>query len=241
MAAMHSAFRRRLVVHVQEHFPAYAAAAGEPGVVGLVEMAVLRSQRRGYIAEREIALWLNLMVRLGPAFDEDPLLPWAGKLPDAEPGGDSFAQLNTIHDTAEDYLARVAGEAGERQAAALGRFIQASPQELVVQPAQSSDLLVNTLASLYPEKHQVAGYPALQAFMQGTIARCLKAGINVKDRIVLVMLFDFILGWEASVSPVFAPTLTAGAATLADIPLAELLQRMKALMQGLLANPTKGR
>ncbi|MDD4880649.1 MAG: hypothetical protein PHX10_03650 [Gallionellaceae bacterium] len=242
MEAMRSTFKQRLVVRVQKQFPAYAAAVGERGVAGLVDLALQRSQRRGYRAERESVLWLDLMVRLGAAFDDDPLLPWGGKLADAAPGGDSLAQLNEINDTAAGYLDKVAGAAGERWAAAIGRFIQGSPQELVVQPAQSSELLVNTLASLYPEKHQAAGYPALQAFMQGTIARSLKAGVNAKDKIVLLILCDFLLGWEASASPVFLPVLTnAGATTLADTALPELLQRMKALMQGLLATPQKGR
>ncbi|MFA5083212.1 MAG: hypothetical protein WC474_11745 [Hydrogenophilaceae bacterium] len=241
MVAMRSVFKQRLVAQMQKQFPAYAAAVGEQGVVGLVDMALLRSQRRGYKADRESVLWLDLMVRLGVAFDEDPLLPWGGKLVDVGPGEAAYAQLSAAHDAAAGYLEKVAGKGGERRAAALGRFIQGSPQELVVQPSQSSELLTNTLSSLYPEKHQAAGYPALQAFMQGTIARSLKAGINAKDKIVLLILFDFLIGWEASASPVFLPALTnAGAATLADMGVAELLQRMKALMQGLLATPSKG-
>lgn len=238
MVAMRSVFKQRLVAQAQKQFPAYAAAVGGQGLAGLVDMALLRSQRRGYKSDRESVLWLELMVRLGVAFDEDPLLPWGGKLADATPGEDSYTQLKAIHDTAAGYLDKVAGKEGERWAAALGRFIQASPQDLVMKPAQSSDLLANSLAGLYPEKHQAAGYPALQAFMQGTIARCLKAGISVKEKIVLVMLFDFLFGWEASASPVFVPALTnAGALTLADIPLPELLQRMKMLMQAMLATP----
>jgi hypothetical protein len=242
MAAMRSAFKRRLAAHVKQHSPVYAAAIGESGVAALVDMALARSLNRGYKADGDAVPWLNLMMQLGVAFDEDPLLPWGGKLPPAADAANPSSGLQAIQDTAEAYLAKLAGEEGDRLAAAIGRFLKASPQELIVEPSKSSDLLANALAGLYPEKYQATDYPALQAFMQGTIARCLKAGINVKEKIVLLMLFDFMLGWEASTSAVFAPSLAnSGGLTLVDIPLPELLQRMKTLMQGLLAAPVKGR
>ena len=233
--ALRGAFKQKLAAHVRTHFPRQAAAAGEGGIAGFVELALIRSQRRGHAAEREIALWLNMMLQLGVMFDEDPLLPWRGKLPEISPESDSFAALNALFDTAESHLEKVAGPKGERLAAAIGRFVQASAQDLVVQPSQSTEQLVNTMARLYPEKYQSADYPALQAFMQMTIARCLKAGINVKDRIVLLILFDFILGMDADANPLFLPALTRdGEDTLADVPLEELLQRMQALMQALI-------
>lgn len=240
--ALRGAFKQKLAAHVRTHFPRHAALAGEQGVAGLVELALIRAQRRGYAAEREIALWLNMMLQLGVAFDEDPLLPWRGKLPDVGPDGDSFAALNAIYDSAEGYLEKVAGPANAHLSAAIGRFVQATAQELVVLPSQSTELLVNSMARLYPEKYQAADYPTLQAFMQATIARCLQAGINVKDRIVLLILFDFVLGMEADANPLFISALTRnGAETLAEMPLAELLQRMQTLLQGLAAPRTEGR
>jgi hypothetical protein len=240
--ALRGAFKQKLVAHVRTHFPRHAAQAGEQGMAGFVELALIRAQRRGYAAEREIALWLNMMLQLGVTFDEDPLLPWRGKLPEISPGDDSFAALNDLYGTAEGYLEKIAGPNGDRLAAAIGRFVQASAQDIVVQPSQSTEQMVNAMAKLYPEKYQSADYPALQVFMQATIARCLKAGINVKDRIVLLMLFDFILGMDADVNPLFIPALTRnGEDTLAEVPLGELLQRMQTLMQGLIAPQSGGR
>lgn len=236
--ALRAAYRRKLGGHVRRFFPAHAALAGDAGLDALVDLAQARAGNRGYVAEREVALWLNLMVLLGVAFDEDALLPWRGALPGIARPADSFATLNAIYDSAEDYLDKIAGPF---QAAAMGRFLQSSPQELVVQPSQSSEHLVNSMARLYPEKYQAADFPALQAFMQATIADCLKAGINVKDRIVLLMLFDFILGRDAHASPLYAPTLTrAGADALAGLPIPELLDRMRAVMRALQSKPSGG-
>lgn len=240
--ALRGAFKQKLAAHVRTHFPRHAAAAGERGMAGLIELALIRAQRRGYLAEREIALWLNMMLQLGVAFDEDPLLPWRGNLPEIGPDGDSFAALNALCDTAEGYLEKVAGPAGEHLTTAIGRFVQASARDLVVHPSQSTEQLVNSMARLYPEKYQAVDYPALQAFMQATIARCLQAGINVKDRIVLLILFDFVLGMQADANPLFIPALTRdGADTLAEVPLQALLERMQVLMCGLATSEPGGR
>ncbi|TCJ20406.1 hypothetical protein EZJ19_00485 [Parasulfuritortus cantonensis] len=235
--AMRATFKRREVDRVRQLFPAYAAALGEPGLVALADLAGLRAERRGYLAEPEIMLWLDLMVRLGVAFDDDPLLPWAGRFPEA--AGEGGKRLQELGDRAQDYLAKVAGPGGERLAAALGRFAAAGVDELVVRPVESSDQLAETLARLYPEKHQAAGYPAVQAFMQGTIAAGLQAGIRAKDRIVLTIEFDYLFGWGATASPVFQAALAGPAA--AELPVADLLARMQAFARRLAGKPSGGR
>jgi hypothetical protein len=179
-----------------------------------------------------VALWLNLMLQLGVAFDDDPLLPWGGQLPAASQETDSFHRLNAIYDTADAYLEEIAGKEGEHFSTAIDRFLQASPQELVEQSAQSSEQLINVLARLYPEKHLAVDYGDLQSFMQATIALCLNAGINVKDKIVLLIVFDFLMGFEAHASPLYLPELTnLGTANLVDMSLSTLIQRMKSLLQ----------
>jgi hypothetical protein len=87
--AMHASFEERAAARLGRVFPAASAELGRDGVVALVRHGVARARRYGVTAERDVWLYLCVMVVLGREFDVDPDLEWAtGILADRDvPGG----------------------------------------------------------------------------------------------------------------------------------------------------------
>src|SRR5438094_179214 len=73
-------FEGRMLERLRTHFPKHEVYLGEPQLRVLVRLAVERAQSHVLMAERSIALYLDLMCVLGSGFDTDPQLPWAAAI-----------------------------------------------------------------------------------------------------------------------------------------------------------------
>jgi hypothetical protein len=73
-------FAAALGRHAAEHFPAAVSAMSAEELEGHCRDAIERSAPYGITGEREICLWLNLMLTFGRAFDADAALPWTAML-----------------------------------------------------------------------------------------------------------------------------------------------------------------
>lgn len=74
------AFIRRALTLVRRDY-ARELAAWDPGDEGLraaIEAAIARAESYGVVREDDIVRYIKLMAILGPRFDEDATLPWAG-------------------------------------------------------------------------------------------------------------------------------------------------------------------
>lgn len=70
-------FERRTAVHLRSFFPKDCQALDEPALHELIRHGIDRAATFGVVSERDVTLYLDVMMTLGPDFDRDPKLPWA--------------------------------------------------------------------------------------------------------------------------------------------------------------------
>ena len=70
-------FEDRLVAHLGEAFPKRCAALGAERVGALVKDGTERAQKYGVAAERDVAMFVDLMLVVRPDFDVARETPWA--------------------------------------------------------------------------------------------------------------------------------------------------------------------
>jgi hypothetical protein len=73
-------FVARMVARLERFFPDQSRDLGAAGLEARVREGVDRAARRGIEREYHVCLYLDVMMELGPRFDEDPSLPWARAL-----------------------------------------------------------------------------------------------------------------------------------------------------------------
>lgn len=117
----HRTYADDLVGHVKEFFPAHAAL-GDPQLRRVVDRALARAHLHGFTSERNICLYLDLMLLYGADVDVDPQFPWFAEIL-ADP---SFAhptlRIDHLTNTALAYLERTAGAEDEHLARACVRL-----------------------------------------------------------------------------------------------------------------------
>jgi hypothetical protein len=91
-------FEQRVFDHLRPHFPALFAALGEDEMRIVVEEGARRANDHGFVTERDVCRYVDLMCTLGWDFDEE--LPWAAQVLAA--GG----TMRELWDEAERHLAR---------------------------------------------------------------------------------------------------------------------------------------
>lgn len=80
LAGRRRAFVERGVAFVRDHWPARFAHVGDGGSRAAVEHAIRRAGAYGLTTERDVIRYLNHMLALGYAFDDDPRFPWAREI-----------------------------------------------------------------------------------------------------------------------------------------------------------------
>jgi len=102
-------FEDSMVVHIKEFFPKYFEIMGKPIIRNVIQYGIDRAEDYDFTTERDVSLYISLMIMLGSNFDVDPQLPWAGRILTDESIQDSIARIDRLYDTAMDYLDRVSG------------------------------------------------------------------------------------------------------------------------------------
>jgi len=106
-------YEDRLCARLLEQYPEEAGMLGEERLRMLVQDGVSRSARYGLESERDVALFIDLMLFLGPRFDEDPRLSWASNILNDEFIIDPGLRIDTLHEQAIRFLS--AGDHGWRR------------------------------------------------------------------------------------------------------------------------------
>lgn len=70
-------FERRAMVHLRRFFPSVCASLADPELLDITRRGIERAASYGVVGERDVTLYLNLMMTLGQDFDRDPGLAWA--------------------------------------------------------------------------------------------------------------------------------------------------------------------
>ena len=93
--------------HVQTYFPRHHRHLGGPQIRRFIAYGRARAAARGFTSERNICLYIDLMVMLGSNFDVDVRLPWAAAML-AEDEHETL-RIDRLANAAMDHLDRVAG------------------------------------------------------------------------------------------------------------------------------------
>lgn len=93
-------YEDRMVTHLARFFPEESSALGEGAVRERIRLGVARAAAHGVDGERDVCLFLNLMIALGPDFNRDPALPEVRALFEDETR-DGPSRLGRVYDWAE--------------------------------------------------------------------------------------------------------------------------------------------
>jgi hypothetical protein len=72
-------FEERVIAHLREHFPDRMAGVSPQNARELVRHCVERARRHGIESERDIVLFANVVVALGPRFEQERRYKWAAE------------------------------------------------------------------------------------------------------------------------------------------------------------------
>lgn len=111
-------FENRLFEHFDEFFPNHMEIMGDQQARLYVRYGIERARKSGFFKERDICMYISLMLLLGSHFASDPQIPWAGEsLNDAEIESVSeridvlykrtISYLDSIYGRRDEYLKQV--------------------------------------------------------------------------------------------------------------------------------------
>jgi len=142
------AFEERLLSHIQQYFPVHWREVGPERLREVIRLGMANAANYELQTQREIYLFVSLMLYFGSSFDTDFQLPWAaeGLKNPAEP--DPFARIEATYNEGLNYLSRVAGPEGVNTGMAIDRFIKS-----LERMSTSGEALPGMLARIYPQKY----------------------------------------------------------------------------------------
>jgi len=178
-------FETRLLAYIQECFPVHRREVGPDRLRSVIRQGIENATRYGMRGQREIYLFVSLMLYLGSSFDTDPQLGWAvvGLRNPSEP--DSFLRIEAVYDSAVAYLDRVAGPNGQNTAAAIRRLTEGQ-----------------ALAALYPEKLRELDSGQLAQLQALGEESAQVYGLDTRGAQLMTML-AFLLGHGVATDPQF--------------------------------------
>ena len=106
-AYMIARFERDMVNHIAQAFPKQFAEAGDAGTRKLVHDGIAKAASYGVQSERNVALFIDLMVAIGPTFDHDDRFPWVRQVLQ-DPDRPEQTKLDMIYDRMRHAAPRIA-------------------------------------------------------------------------------------------------------------------------------------
>jgi len=94
-----------VIARLWDVFPDECRALGPAGLDARVREGLERAARRGIELEYHLRLYVDVVMALGPQFDEDPSVPWAGALL-GDPGLGPATGVQVIHSRLFDHAMR---------------------------------------------------------------------------------------------------------------------------------------
>ncbi len=197
-------FEDDMLAHVKEFFPGHYEIFGEPTVRRVIQYAVDRSEGYGFTTERNVCLYINLILLLGSNFDADVQYPWAEEILSDTTGADPAARADRLHDTATGYLDRVAGRNNAYYRRALANIREMSVQDLSNSASEKVDRTAfSQLQKIWPEKCQEMGGATLQQLVQLSIEFSQGYDITSERGILIYAALMLVLGSGFDEDPQF--------------------------------------
>jgi hypothetical protein len=98
-------FNSWMVEHLAEFFGEETAALDEDEIRERISAAVERARQHGFQNEVEWCRYVDLSFVLGPAFDQDPDLPWVSEILSDGRVTSSAMRMELLYEAAQDHCA----------------------------------------------------------------------------------------------------------------------------------------
>ena len=98
-------FKCRMRQHLHEFFTLQCQALGEAGIGNLIDVGTSRASTYGIEIERDVCVFIDLMIELGQDFDSDAHLPWVEEILNDPDMPDPSGRIRRLYDESRRYLA----------------------------------------------------------------------------------------------------------------------------------------
>jgi hypothetical protein len=183
-------FENELIKHISDYFPIHWRMAGEEALRRVVRLGIVQAKQYGVLGEREIYLYVSLMLYLGSHFHTDPLIPWTARYLTDKAATNSFQRIEKTFDRAMRYLNQCEGISSEYLVFALKRA-KTRLKDLSALPNDDPMLL---LSLLYPEKCYTVGRGCVRTLIERSRSAANRYGIAGNQGLNLYTFLAFFLG-----------------------------------------------
>ncbi len=196
-AAIHN-FENRLLEHLKEFFPKHCEILGEDQVRKVIRLGIEQAEQYEVVSERDLHLYVGLMFMLGSYFDQDPQLPWAGKILKDEDIVDPSDRIDKLHDRAMAFLNEAAGQESQYEERALRKVCEL-PTSALSRTGEDKELsfgdyMLKLLYALFPEKYQAVGDPAIRQLVRQGYQSARSHGLTDEKGIAIYISLMLMLG-----------------------------------------------
>jgi hypothetical protein len=197
-------FEDNMVEHIKEFFPKYYEIHSEPLIREIIHYTIERAESYDFVTERDVCMYINLVLLLGSNFDTDPQLPWAIKILKDETITDPATRIDRLYDKAMEYFDKVAGTENEFLGRSLLRIRDISIQNFSqMAPENTIDVSVALLEKIWPQKCRELGETTLSSLFGEAAVSAKNYNITSERGIVLYTWLMFMLGSGFDKDPQF--------------------------------------
>jgi hypothetical protein len=198
------AFEAELANHFTRHYPAECGRAGREQVLKMVRLGIQRAFAHGYGSQREVGVYINLMVILGQAFDRDPQIPWAIEQINDLSIDDPFDRIKRVFQSTLTYLEQCFGGANGQMVRTLVRLrdfdLKRAPQS---EGLQFQDDISRVLQYFCPQKYVFQGEEANRSLVQEGLDGAEQYGIENSPGLTVYITLMFLLGAGFDQDPLY--------------------------------------
>jgi hypothetical protein len=199
-----ASFEAQLANHFFRHYPNECRGVGREQVLKLVRSGIDRAFVHGYTKQREVGLYINLMMILGSGFDRDPQIPWAGRQLNDGAIEDSFERIQRIFQSTIKYLEDCFGPKNGEMLRTLVRLrdssLSSAPQS---EGLQLRTDLRNLLKFLAPRKFAVDGEDAVRELIEESFDRAIDYRMTQPCGVSVLACLMFLLGARFDNDPMY--------------------------------------
>jgi hypothetical protein len=185
-------FENEMFAYLEKNFPKNCEIHGETKTREIIRYGIEEAEVHGLTSERDVCMYINLMLMLGHCFYKDPQLPWASAIFNDENLSPSI-KIDRIYDKAMAYLDQVAGVNDENIKRALHRIRGKS----ALFHLSTGDFEHDSMAQLneiFPEKCKAVGDANMRLLIQEGIKSAQYYNIFNQHDVFIYIGCMFILG-----------------------------------------------
>lgn len=228
-------FEDRMVAHLRAFAPRHFKILTEEEIRGVIRHGMAQAQRHGFTSERNIRLYVELMLVLGSGFDVDPQWPWAAELLNADALTDEVERMDRLQDRAWQCLEQLVGDYRDAQGAVdPQRFVEQirrlrhEREEVLTLAALPAfvERVMTRLQHTFPRKCAYLGDPGLRQLIDRSRQRAAGHGVTSERGVAFFVACTFTLGGGFDEDP----QLPWGAAILNDPAIPDQRERVDKLL-----------